>query len=109
MGHKYSLILSRQISDDELSVLGELGLGEALFSTTSLPTNADVTVTKIEVDDTVSTSLADAIEMGLEAVKKVPDLVAAGLTVPAVPKEAADGAAESAVKAGGAIEGSPVA
>nr|WP_218008149.1 hypothetical protein [Herbidospora sakaeratensis] len=82
----FSLVLSREITDDESAVLREAGCAEAVFATDSLPTNADVTVTKMDFDDTVSPSLAEAIEAALEAVKKVPDLTVPGLTVPAVKK-----------------------
>ena len=86
MGHVFSLVLSREITDDESAILQEAGCAGAVFATDSLPTNADITVTKMDFDDTVSPSLAEAIESALEAVKKVPDLSVPGLTVPAVPK-----------------------
>ncbi|WP_042410814.1 hypothetical protein [Streptacidiphilus carbonis] len=88
MGHVFSLVLSREITDDESAILQEAGCAGAVFLTDSLPTNADVTVTKMDFDDTVSPSLAEAIESALEAVKRVPDLSVPGLTVPAVPKAA---------------------
>lgn len=87
MGHKFSLVLSREITDEESNLLREAGFAEAAFLSDSLPTNADFTVTKIEFDDTVSPTLAEAIESALETVKKVPDLTVPGLSVPAVPKE----------------------
>lgn len=90
MGHVFSLVLSREITDDESAILREAGCAGAVFSTDSLPTNAEVTVTKMDFDDTVSPSLAEAIESALEAVKKVPELSVPGLTVPAVPKPEAD-------------------
>ena len=86
MGHVFSLVLNREITDEESSALQDAGCADAVFGTDSLPTNADVTVTKMDFDDTVSPSLAEAIESALEAVKKVPDLTVPGLTVPAVPK-----------------------
>jgi len=86
VGHVFSLVLSREITDDESASLRDAGCGDAVFGTDSLPTNAEVTVTKMDFDDTVSPSLAEAIESALEAVKKVPDLTVPGLTVPAVPK-----------------------
>ncbi|MFD0661032.1 hypothetical protein [Thermocatellispora tengchongensis] len=82
----FSLILSREITEEESAILREAGCAGASFGTDSLPTNADVKVTKMDFDDTVSPSLAEAIESALEAVKKVPDLSVPGLTVPAVPK-----------------------
>ena len=84
MGHIFSLVLSRVISDDESAILRDKGCACAVFGTDSLPTNAEVTVTKMDFDDTVSPSLAEAIESALEAVKEVPDLTVPGLTVPAV-------------------------
>jgi hypothetical protein len=86
VGHVFSLVLSREITDEESAVLREAGCADAVFATDSLPTNADVTVTKMDFDDTASPSLAEAIDSALEAVKKVPDLSVPGLTVPAVPK-----------------------
>jgi hypothetical protein len=85
VGYKFSLILSREISEDESVALKEAGCVSAVFGTDSLPTNADVTVTKMDFDDTVSPTLAEAIESALEAVKQVPDLSVPGLTVPAQP------------------------
>ncbi|MFH9419150.1 hypothetical protein [Streptomyces sp. NPDC017529] len=104
MGHKFSLVLSREITDEESAVLQEAGFANAAFVTDSLPTNADVVVTKAEFDDTVSPSLAEAIESALEAVKKVPDLTVPGLSVPAVPQESPAG--ESQVLVGEVVEGS---
>jgi hypothetical protein len=86
VGHVFSLVLSREINDEESAVLREAGFADAVFATDSLPTNAEVTVTKIDFDDTASASLAEAIESALETVKQVPDLSVPGLTVPAVPK-----------------------
>ncbi|MGK5638813.1 hypothetical protein ACSNOK_10945 [Streptomyces sp. URMC 126] len=104
MGHKFSLVLSRQITDEETVILQEAGFAEAAFATDSLPTNADVTVTKADFDDTVSPSLAEAIEAALAAVQKVPDLTVPGLSVPAVPRETPDGDAN--VLVGEVVEGS---
>lgn len=85
MGYRFSLVLSREITDEESAVLREAGCTAATFGTDSLPTNADVTVTKMDFDDTVTPTLAEAIEAALEAVKSVPDLSVPGLTVPAQP------------------------
>lgn len=87
MGHKYSLILSREITHEESEILQESGCYGATFVTDSLPTDPDVKVTKVDVDDTVSESLEKAIESGLEAAKKVPELGVPGLHVPALPVE----------------------
>ncbi len=85
MGYRFTLVLSRVISEEESAVLREAGYAGAVFGTDSLPTNAQVTVTKVDFDETDSPSLADAIESALEAVKQVPDLSVPGLVVPAQP------------------------
>jgi hypothetical protein len=87
LGHKYSLILSRTITDEESAILQESGCYGANFVTDSLPTDPDVKVTKIDINDTVSSSLEKAIESGLDAVIQVPDLSVPGLRVPALPVE----------------------
>jgi hypothetical protein len=101
MGYRFSLVLSREISEEESAILQEAGCASAVFGTDSLPTNAQVTVTKMDFDDTSSPSLAEAIESALEAVKKVPELSVPGLTVPAQPAHAPD--ADSSVVAGTVI------
>lgn len=103
MGHVFSLVLSREITDEESAILQEAGCAGAVFTTDSLPTDAEVTVTKIDFDDTTTATLAEAIEAALEAVKKVPDLSVPGLTVPAVPK-AADADSDSTVIEGEIVE-----
>ena len=74
MGHKFSLILSREITDEESVTLKEAGGGSAVFLTDTLPTNASVTVTRVDFDDSSTPTLAESIESALEAAKKVPDL-----------------------------------
>ncbi|WP_410600940.1 hypothetical protein [Amycolatopsis sp. lyj-90] len=91
MGHKFSLVLSREITEEESVTLKELGFSNATFGTDSLPTNADIQVTKVDFDENVSPTLAEAIEAALAAVKKVPDLTVPGLSVPAVPRQASEG------------------
>jgi hypothetical protein len=102
LGHKYSLILSREITQEESEILRESGCYGATFVTDSLPTDLDVKVTKVDVDDTVSESLEKAIESGLEAAKKVPELSVPGLQVPALP--VAKKADQPGVVAGEVIE-----
>ena len=58
-----------------------------VFGTDSLPTNAELTVTRMDIDDTVSPTLAEAIESALEMVKAVPELSVQSLTVPAIRQE----------------------
>jgi hypothetical protein len=110
MGYSFSLVLSRKISDEEAEILREAGCVSAVFGTDSLPTNAQMTVTKMDFDDSVSPSLAEAIESAFEAVKKVPDLSVPGLTVPAQSAHApaADGVAtEPGVVAGTVVTEEP--
>jgi hypothetical protein len=95
MGYRFSLVLSREISEEESAILQEAGPASAVFGTDSLPTNAQVTVTKMDFDVTESPSLAEAIESALEAVKKVPELSVPGLTVPAQPAHAPEEGAAS--------------
>lgn len=87
LGHKYSLILSRKITDEESAILQEAGCYGAMFVTDSLPTDPEVKVTKVDIDDTVSPSLEKAIESGLDAVIQVPNLSVPALRVPALPVE----------------------
>ena len=102
MGYRFSLVLSREITDEESTILKEAGCSTAAFGTDSLPTNADTIVTKLDFDDTISPTLAEAIESALEAVKKVPDLSVPGLTVPAQPAGPSD--EEPKVVAGEMVE-----
>lgn len=85
MGFKFTLVLSREITDDESAVLLGANSAVPLFGSDTLPTNADVPVTKMDFDDTVSPSLEEAIQAALDSVKKVPELSVPGLTVPAQP------------------------
>jgi hypothetical protein len=94
VGYKFTLILNREITDDESEILREAGCADAIFGSDTLPTNAGVLVTKMDVDTTSFPTLADAIQAGLDAVMKVPDLSVPGLTVP--PQPAGPKAEESA-------------
>jgi hypothetical protein len=94
MGYKFSLVLSREVTEAEAAALIEAAMpagrsGGMVFAADSLPANAEVAVTRIDFDDAVSPSLAEAIESALGAVKTVPGLGVPGLTVPAQPAEAA--------------------
>lgn len=92
MSYEFTLILNRQISDEESETLQKEGCAGATFSTAPLPTNAAVTATRLDFDID-GPSLADVIKSALEAVKTVPDLSAASLEVPPQPNGApADGA-----------------
>lgn len=85
MGFNFTLVLSREITDDESAILLGANSAVPLFGSDTLPTNADVPVTKMDFDDTVSPSLEEAIQAALDSVKKVPELSVPGLTVPAQP------------------------
>jgi hypothetical protein len=85
MGHKFSLFLSREITDDESATLREAGCASAVFTADSHPTSPEKKVTKMNFDDEVSPSLAEAIEAALEAVKTIPGLTVPSFTVPAQP------------------------
>ncbi|NJQ05123.1 hypothetical protein HCN56_05900 [Streptomyces lonarensis] len=90
MGHRYSLILDREVTEQEAVTLKETSRADISFASDTLPTNADVTVTRISFEDEVTPTLAEAIEAGFEAVKAIPGLSIPGLSVPAQPA-AADG------------------
>jgi len=85
VGYKFTLILNREITEDESVILREAGCADAIFGSDTLPTNASVPVTKMDFDTTSSPTLAEAIQAGLDAVMKVPDLSVPGLTVPPQP------------------------
>jgi hypothetical protein len=89
MSYMFSLVLSREITGDALELLLE-GHSGATSRPDKLPTNAEVPVTRIDFNDTVSPSLREAIESALEAVKRVPDLAVSSLNVPAQPAKLAD-------------------
>ncbi|MFI2184745.1 hypothetical protein [Streptomyces sioyaensis] len=95
MGYVFSLVLSREITEDEMTTL-KVGCGAADFGTDVLPTDAEVTVTRMDFDDAVSPTLADAIDAALAAVTEVSDLSVSELTVPAQPAGAEEGEAAAA-------------
>ena len=103
MRDEFTLILNREITDDESRALQEAGCSSATLTTTSLPTNADVVVTQMDFD-TESTSLAETLTSALEALKIVPDLSAACLTVPPQPSGAPAGDADQAAGDAPAME-----
>jgi hypothetical protein len=85
VGYKFTLILNREVTDEESAALREAGCADAVFGSDTLPTNAEIPVTKMDFDTTSSPTLAEAIQAGLDAVMKVPDLSVPGLNVPAQP------------------------
>jgi hypothetical protein len=82
MGYRFTLVLNREITDDESESLLKAGCAEAAITTTTHPTNADSLVTQLDIDTEAATSLAEAIQAALDAVTTVPDLSAPSLTVP---------------------------
>jgi hypothetical protein len=85
VGYKFTLILNREITDDEAATLREAGCPDAVFGSATHPTNASIPVTKVDVDTTAFPTLAEAIQAGLDAAMKVPELSVPGLNVPAQP------------------------
>lgn len=94
MGYTFTLVLNREISDDESTILRDAGCADAISGSDTLPTNASVPVTKMDFDTTSYPTLAEAIQAGLDAVMKVPDLGVSSLIVP--PPQAGPEAEESA-------------
>jgi hypothetical protein len=85
VGYRFTLILNREITDYEATTLREAGCADAVFGSDYLPTNASIPVTRVDVDTTAFPTLGEAIQAGLDAAMKVPDLSVPGLTVPAQP------------------------
>jgi hypothetical protein len=82
VSYEFSLVLSRKISDHEAETVIEAGPGGATPTAALLPTDAAVTVTRLNFD-TEAPNLAEAIKQALGALEKVPGLSAASLEVPA--------------------------
>src|SRR6266566_1463357 len=87
MSYEFTLVLSREITAEESDSLHKAGCAGATVTTDRLPTDADVVVTRLDFD-TEGPSLAGVITSALEAVKTLPDLSAASLTVPPQPNGA---------------------
>jgi hypothetical protein len=96
VGYKFTLVLDREITDEESAILQEAGCNDAIFGPDTLPTNPDVRVTKIDFDTTSFPTLAEAIQSALDAVKAVSNLGVPGLTVPAQPAGPPDGEEQAA-------------
>jgi hypothetical protein len=91
------------ISDEESAILREAGCAGAVFAEDSLPTTAEMPVTRVDVDDCVSASLEAAIEAGLAAVREVPDLSVLGLTVEPQPAFPPDSEAGTVIQGQGSV------
>ncbi len=87
MSYEFTLVLSREITAEESESLQKAGCAGATVTADRLPTDADVIVTRLDFD-TEGPSLAEVITSALEAVKTLPDLSAASLTVPPQPNGA---------------------
>ena len=90
MSYRFSLILNREVTDLEMVTLKDGTGADLSFVDDTLPTNAEIAVTRIEFEDDVAPTLAEAIESGFAIVKAIPELSIPGLSVPAQPA-AADG------------------
>jgi hypothetical protein len=105
MGHKFTLILNRTISEDETGALKASGCQDASFMSVPVPGDADATVTQMDFDAEATSSLSEAIEAALSAVKKIPDLSVPTLHVPAQPSTAAPAEDEGRATGPGVISG----
>jgi hypothetical protein len=85
MGYKFTLVLSREITEEEIGVLTDAGCPDSAISTAELPTAGKEPATQMEFDTEASETLAGAMEMALDAVKTIPDLRPFTLEVPAQP------------------------
>jgi len=85
VGHKFSLVFNREITDEEAGILRAGACAAAIFTTSTLLTDANVTVTRLDFDEVGSMSIVEAIEAALETVKEVPGLYVPGLSGPVEP------------------------
>jgi hypothetical protein len=106
VGNKFTLVLNREITEDETGVLRESGCADASVTSVTVPGTDDTVVTQMEFDTDAGPSLSEAIEAALEAVKTVPDLSVPTLTVPAQPAQPTENgaAAEPTVLEGAVLE-----
>jgi hypothetical protein len=105
VGHKFTLVLNREISEDETGVLKASGCQDAAVTSVPVPGDADTTVTQLDFDTEATSSLAEAIEAALGAVKKIPDLSVPTLHVPAQPSTEAPSEDEGQATDPGVISG----
>ena len=90
MTYRFSLVLNRKVTDQETVTLKEVSQANMSFVGDTLPTNAEIAVTRIDFENDVAPTLAEAIEAGFEAIKAIPELSIPGLSVPAQPATADD-------------------
>jgi hypothetical protein len=105
VGYKFTLVLNREISEDETGMLKASGCPDAAISSVPVPGDTDATVTQMDFDTEATSSLAEAIEAALGAVKEIPDLSVPTLHVPAQPATAAPPDGEGRATGPGVISG----
>jgi hypothetical protein len=103
--HKFTLTLNREISEGETGVLRASGCRDAAITSVLVPGDADTTVTRMDFDTEATSSLAEAIQAALDAVKKIPDLSVPTLDVPAQPSTAPPAEGEGRATGPGVISG----
>ncbi|MEU7181554.1 MULTISPECIES: hypothetical protein [Streptomyces] len=94
MTHRFSLVLNREVTEQEIAALKAASCADISFAADTLPTDAEIPVSRLEFEDAVTPTLAEAIEAGFETVKVIPELSIPGLSVPAQPAAAQDGTAD---------------
>jgi hypothetical protein len=85
MSYKFTVVLSREITEEEIGALKDAGCPDSAISTAELPTKDKEPATQMDFDTDESATLAGAMEMVLDAVKTIPDLRPITLEVPAQP------------------------
>lgn len=83
MVFRFSLVLSREVTEQEMVVLKEASSADLSFTADTLPTDSAIAVTRVAFEDEAVPTLAAAIEAGFDTVKTIPDLTIPGLNVPA--------------------------
>jgi hypothetical protein len=84
VGRKFSLVLNREMTDEESASLQQVTCCRASCSADSLSTGAGTAVARLDGGDPASPSLAAMTEAALEAVGSVPGLTVPRLLVPAL-------------------------
>jgi hypothetical protein len=83
MSFEFTMVLSREITDGEVDILRKSGCGDAAVTTATVGAEGnEVVVTRMDFQ-TDAPSLEEALTSAIEAVKAVPDLTAASVSVPA--------------------------
>jgi hypothetical protein len=87
MAYEFTMVLNRQITPDEVSLLHEAGCDDAAITTATVGVDSEEVVTQMDFAREAP-SLTEAIQSALDAVKSVSELTAITLTVPAQPNAA---------------------